>query len=645
MCGFAGYLSNDIFEHSENILVNMGEAIKNRGPDSGGVWESTGIGLTHRRLAILDISEAGHQPMVSVSGRYVISFNGEIYNHLALRDMLLSQYGFADWKGTSDTETLLACFEHLGVDNTLVAIAGMFAISIWDREIKELILVRDRMGEKPLYYGLHGNTFLFGSELKALKIHPSFISNIYRPAITLLFRLNYIPAPYSIYENTYKLEPGQVLRISSGDLEPRLSRFWNAGEVIQDEIKQRVTKSAEAQADTLESLLDGIIKDQMIADVSVGAFLSGGIDSSAVVALMQKHSTKSVKTFTIGFDDLAFDESSYAKAVADHLKTEHHEMRVTAQDSLAVIPDLPSMYDEPFSDASQIPTYLVSKVAKESVTVALSGDGGDEIFCGYNRYKMASRYWPIISKLPLSVRGMASQTLTFLPPSKIDQIAGTLPFFKGYGSVGDKAHKLGKVIGADSVRQMYVDIISKHSRPESLVINGEEPETVFSLGRMNLEGLSGPETMMALDTVGYLPDGVLTKTDRATMAVSLEGRAPFLDHRLFEFAWKLPMDLKIRDGKSKWILRQVLSKYVPDRLIDRPKMGFGVPLRTWLVGPLRQWAEELLAQHRLEQEGYLNAVEVRKIWRGHLSGSVDHSNLLWSILMFQAWLTNQHVAA
>ncbi|GFM66531.1 asparagine synthetase B [Pseudomonas cichorii] len=650
MCGIAGQLkwprqSTEVSLFNE--CARMADAIIHRGPDDHGVWvkPDAGIGLAHRRLSIVDLSPAGHQPMPSTSGRYVIAFNGEIYNHLELRN-LLEQSGRAPaWRGHSDTETLLAAFDTWGVEKALKQCIGMFAIALWDIEQKTLILARDRLGEKPLYYGWQGQgeqaVFLFGSELKALRAHPSFRASVDRNALTLYFRHNYIPAPHSIYEGIQKLQPGSILRVSLERPEPEIQEYWSVRQTILDGSESRLAYRAPHEAvNELDALLKSAVAQQMIADVPLGAFLSGGIDSSTIVALMQSQSSKPVKTFTIGFHEKGYNEAEHAKAVAKHLGTDHTELYVTPEEAMAVIPSLSAMYDEPFSDSSQIPTFLVSQLARQHVTVSLSGDAGDELFSGYTRYTAASGAWRKLSRLPLSLRKAAASSITALSPDTWSSLASWLPSARFQHRFGDKLHKGAGVLGSTSIDQLYHGLVSHWSSPEELVIGGHEPQTLLTGNMPDLKGLDSVERMMALDLLTYLPDDILTKVDRASMAVTLESRVPMLDHRVVEFAWKLPQSLKQRDGVGKWALRQVLYRYVPQSLIDRPKMGFGVPIDAWLRGPLREWAEELLDESRLRQEGYLRPEPIRQKWAEHLSGSRNWAYHLWDILMFQAWLEN-----
>ena len=641
MCGFAGVLG--IFQDDQTQAAQrMASAISHRGPDDSGVWadDVAGIALAHRRLSIVDLSPAGHQPMVSAGGRYVLAFNGEIYNHLELRADL--QTAVPAWRGHSDTETLLAGIEAWGLPDTMSKSLGMFAFALWDRQTATLTLVRDRMGEKPLYYGWQGRSgaraFLFGSELKALKAHPAFTADIDRGALSLLLRHNYIPAPYSIYQGIAKLEPGCLLSVSLAQPEPQISKYWDAVAVARAGVAQPFSGSPAEAVDALEVLAKDAVRQQMAADVPLGAFLSGGVDSSTVVALMQAQSSRPVKTFTIGFNEEAYNEAVHAKAVARHLGTDHTELYVTPAQAMDVIPLLPTLYCEPFADSSQIPTFLVSQLARQHVTVSLSGDAGDELFCGYSRYQMTQALWQKLALVPAPVRALVAKGITALSPATWDALARLVPGAGRYATPGDKLHKGARVLASATSDALYLGLVSHLHNPADWVIGGREPPTHLTGLRPELSGLSAVERMMALDTISYLPDDILVKVDRAGMGASLEGRVPFLDHRLVEFAWRLPQAYKLRDGQSKWPLRQVLYRHVPRELIDRPKMGFGVPLHDWLRGPLREWADDLLDEARLQREGYFQPAPIRKIWAEHLSGRRNWMALLWNVLMFQAWL-------
>ena len=639
MCGIAGVLTFNNELINESVCKQMSQSILHRGPDSSGVWMSSDgcSALVHTRLSILDLSDTGHQPMLSQSGRYVIVFNGEIYNHTDLREKLKGK----SFKGHSDTETLLACIEEWGVEVALKEVVGMFAIALWDKKNRQLFLARDRVGEKPLYYGWQGEgdnaVFIFGSELKALRVHPSFQSEINRDAITLLLRHNCIPAPYSIYSGISKLMPGTILSVSLENREPEISSYWSAEDVAKSGVDTLYAGSDSDVLNELEVVLRQSVKRQMVADVPLGAFLSGGIDSSLVVALMQQQSSQPVKTFTIGFSESGYNEAEYAKAVAKHLHTDHTELYVSPQETIDVIPKLPQLYDEPFSDSSQIPTFLVSQLAREHVTVSLSGDAGDELFCGYNRYLLTDQLWNKLSLLPVSLRRGLANVVTTISPAVWSKIFG----FLSYGAVGDKMYKAAGVLGSSSVDELYLGLISHWNSPESIVLNSKEPKTRLTGNISDLSKLNQVQKMMLLDLLTYLPDDILTKVDRAAMGVSLETRVPFLDHNVVEFAWRMPMNFKIRDGKSKWALRQILYKYVPKELIERPKMGFGVPIDSWLRGPLKDWADGLLYRTRLQNEGFFDPDPIRKKWSEHLSGRRNWQHQLWDVLMFQAWLEAQ----
>ncbi len=629
------------------MLGRMTDTIVTRGPDDGGAWFDDGqrIGLGHRRLAIVDLSPAGHQPMPSASGRYMMAFNGEIYNHLLLREELQRDGHKVAWRGHSDTETLLAGFDAWGVEGTLKRGIGMFALAVWDREQNVLLLTRDRLGEKPLYYGWQGQgedaVFLFGSELKALRAHPAFENKINRGALALQLRHNYIPAPYSIYEGIAKLPPASILTVSLAQPAPKMWTYWSAAEAAQEGVRAPFVGTPEQAVDALEALLKDAIGQQMMADVPLGAFLSGGVDSSAIVALMQAQSERPVKTFSIGFHEAGFNEAEHAKAVAKHLGTDHTEMYVTAEQAMAVIPRLPQLYDEPFADSSQIPTFLVSQLARQKVTVSLSGDAGDELFCGYNRYQMAARLWDKLAAVPVPVRKLAARSFVALSPMTWNKLAGGARRLMGgsprYANFGDKVHKGAAVLASKSLDVLYLNLVSHWRDPAAVVIGAKVPMTLLDGNAPPLAGLCGVQRMMAMDTLTYLPDDILCKVDRAAMGVSLETRVPFLDHRVVEFAWRLPQSLKLRDGKSKWALREVLYRHVPKALIERPKMGFGVPIGAWLRGPLRPWAEALLDESRLRQEGFFHPAPIRQKWAEHVSGQRNWEHQLWNVLMFQAW--------
>jgi asparagine synthase (glutamine-hydrolysing) len=657
MCGVAG-----VFGHAGSDLNRTVEAmvaaIRYRGPDDAGVWSepSPGLAFGHARLSILDLSPEGRQPMVSASGRYVISYNGEVYNFLDLRREL-EQCG-AKFRGHSDTEVMLAAIEQWGLHSAVTRFVGMFAFALWDRADEVLSLVRDRVGIKPLYFGWAGRAFLFGSELKAILRYPYCRPDIDRSALALFLRHGYIPSPLSIYRGVYKLPPGCLLTVTperarnpngfSPHPDDRTAswapiRFWSARTVAEEGCASTFEGSESDAVAQLDSLLRQAVRLRMISDVPLGAFLSGGIDSSTVVALMQAQSSRPVRTFTIGFFEDEYNEAQHAKRVAEHLGTDHTELYVTPGQAQAVIPRLPDMYDEPFADSSEIPTFLVSELARRHVTVSLSGDGGDELFGGYNRYFFGRSLWRKVGWMPAGLRRALSHGLTALPPGRIDSIfrhLGTvLPAFQ---NPGHKLHKLAEILAIADPETMYVGMVSQWQHPLSVALDAGEPLTPLTdpARRTKLDDFT--LSMMYLDLVTYLPDDLLVKVDRASMAVSLEVRVPLLDHRVVEFAWRLPLSMKIRcESEGKWILRQVLDRYVPRHLIDRPKMGFGVPLDAWLRGPLRDWAEELLKERRLRAEGFFNPGPIRQKWEEHLSGRRNWQYPLWVILMFQAWKERQ----
>lgn len=639
MCGIAGFVS---FSKKDNnylkeLISTMTQTLFNRGPDSSDVWfdNLNGVAFGHRRLAIQDLSPAGNQPMEARSRRYMLVFNGEIYNHLELRKQLKS----CNWIGHSDTETILACVDAWGVEVTLKKLTGMFSIALWDKKLEKLFLARDRLGEKPLYYANHDNCFIFGSELKAIKKHSNFIPEIDRNALCLYLRHSCIPAPYCIYKNTYKLMPGTMLVISRGG-HAEEKQYWSATEVINQSTQNRFTGSANQAVDELGNVLTKAVNRQVISDVPLGAFLSGGIDSTTVVALMQAHTSKPVKTFTIGFENKDYNEAEHAKSVAKHLGTDHTEMYLSPNDVKEVIPSLSEIYDEPFADSSQIPTYLVAKLAKTDVTVALSGDGGDELFAGYNRHKLAQKLWPKVAKIPFFMRGSIAKGINKFSPTQLDTLGCLMPKSMKMRLLGDKLIKAARVMSSQDDDVLYRSLVSNFDEPSNLVLGGMEPCTILTSNQLD-KALSTPEKMMALDMMTYMGDDILTKVDRAAMAVSLETRVPMLDHSVVEFAWQLPMSIKLRDGLTKWPLRQLLYKHVPKELVERPKMGFALPIGDWLRGSLRGWASELLNPIRLQKEGYFNELIITELWQEHLSGIKNNAEQLWCILMFQAWLEAQ----
>lgn len=646
MCGFSGFFKIDKALSREDMTDSvraMASTLQHRGPDDSGEWvdESCGIALGFRRLSILDLSAAGHQPMISRSGRFVIAFNGEIYNFRRIRLELESIDSNTQFRGQSDTEVLLAAIEEWGLEDAVQKFVGMFAFALWDRAEKNLHLVRDRIGVKPLYYGWQDRALLFGSELKSLKAWPRFSGAIDRDALALLLKYNYIPAPLSIYKGFKKLQPGSVLTIDDAGREHQ-TNYWSPKAIAEEGLLNPFDGTAEEAENELEKLLSDSIKLRMISDVPLGVFLSGGVDSSLVAAMMQVQAGGAVKSFTIGFEESDYNEAEHAREVARHLGTEHTELLLTSAETMAVIPKLSSIYDEPFSDSSQIPTHLVSVLARRHVKVALSGDGGDELFGGYNRHLWGHRIWKSVRGVPRPLRSLAGKVLKLGPPLWWDAVSrpaqAFLPMKLRPRMVGDKIHKLADVLDVRTPEEMYWRFRSHHHESSNLVRGGGEPAIPLG-GHRGLPNFSDfTSRMMYLDLVTYLPDDILVKVDRASMAVGLEAREPLLDHRLVEFAWRLPLHMKVRDGRGKWLLRRVLYKHVPQAMIDRPKMGFGIPIGQWLRGPLRDWAEDLLSERRLRSEGYLNAEPIRLLWQQHLKGVRNWQYHLWDVLMFQSWL-------
>ena len=656
MCGITGLLPSHGTPANPALVARMTDALVHRGPDARGVWAEGPVALGHRRLSILDLSDAGAQPMHSACGRYVLAYNGEVYNHLDLRAALQAAGAAPDWRGHSDTETLLAGIAHWGLEGTLTRVAGMFALALWDRKAEQLSLARDRMGEKPLYWGWAGSALVFGSELKALRAHPDFPRDICRTGLAQYLALAYVPAPYSIHPGIYKLEPGCILQVTGAvpPLPPTqplragqshgavaLRRYWSLDGTITTGCADPVTDPATA-IDLTEAALRTAVSRQMVADVPLGAFLSGGIDSSVIVALMQAQSTRPVRTFTIGFDAAAFDEAPFAAAVARHLGTEHTALTVTEDDARAVIPLLPRLYDEPFADSSQIPTYLVCSAARQSVTVALSGDAGDELFGGYNRHVWGPRLVRRLGHLPVSARMTLGRMIQAIPIPVWDRLGGLGGRRFGLRRAGDKAHRLAtRMASLSSPEALYRSMICDWDA-RRLLRGPFDPGQTLLDNPVPAALSDDPAAMMMLqDMRSYLPDDILCKVDRAAMGVSLETRVPFLDPDVIALSTRLPTELKIREGQGKWVLRQVLYRHVPRALIERPKTGFGIPVGAWLRGPLRDWAEELLAPERLARDGLLEAAPIRQVWAEHLSGHHDWTQRLWIILMFQAWRAEQ----
>lgn len=663
MCGVAGLIHHSPEPAGElrQRVHRMTSAIEHRGPDDAGIWVAPedGVALGHRRLSIVDLSPAGHQPMTSAHDRFVIVFNGEIYNNAELKADLEASGAAPAWRGHSDTEILLACIENWGVEQALKRTVGMFAIALWDKRDRTLHLARDRFGEKPLYYGWVDGSFVFASELKAIRAFSGSKPDVCREALAQYLRFTYVPAPRSIYRGIYKLEPGCMLSVGPaapktapvGPLRApgshgsaRMRRWWSLSHQVEAGAKDPITDER-AAIELLEERLTEAVRLQSIADVPLGAFLSGGVDSSIIVSLMQRHASRPVRTFTIGFEEREFDESSHARAVAKHLGTIHSEMYVSSADARAVIPSLPRMYDEPFADSSQIPMHLVCRAARAHVTVALSGDGGDEMFGGYNRYFWGPRVWSHVGWLPYGVRRSLGAAISTIPVQTWDaanEVVGRLvPRLRSLSRAGDKAHKLAARLTVVRQREdLYLTLVSEWQNPENVLAGTgvREPPSLLS-DPLPMAGMEDERLqMMYRDAMTYLPDDILCKVDRAAMSVSLETRVPFLDHRVAELAWRLPVSMKIRGGVGKWALRQILYKHVPKHLIERPKAGFGVPVGEWIRGPLREWAEDLLSARSIGAAGFLDPVVVQHAWRDHLVGRRDHTHRLWSVLMFQAWL-------
>ena len=630
----------------------MVATIRHRGPDDEGVWIDArcAVALGHRRLSIIDLSAHGAQPMVSHSGRYLLAYNGEIYNHMALRAELDCAGAGVPWRGHSDTETALAAIEHWGFPAALSRLNGMFALALWDREERRLHLARDRFGEKPLYYAFEGGCFLFASELKALLPHPAFAGEIDRCALRTYMRFNYVPAPFTIYHTARKLPPAAVLTVAvdpaAGSISVgRPQPYWSAMEVALAARERRLTDREDAR-EQLRELLGDAVRSRMMSDVPLGAFLSGGVDSSLIVAYMQQQSSRRVLTFTVGFDDPAYDESTPAARVARHLGTEHTCERVTPAQAREAIRRMPAIYDEPFADSSQIPTYLVSSTARRQVQVALTGDGGDELFGGYDRYFVGQRAFPVIRSVPAWVRGPLASLIRTMPPASWQVLIGWLRTLGGKGRLadlsGERLHRLARQLGAGSEAHMY-EVIMARPEDETVALDGCEQR--YSDAEEGWPASLPPaEAMMLFDTLNILPGDFLTKVDRASMAVSLETRAPLLDPQLFEFAWRLPLEWRIGPTAGKVLLREVLRDFVPAEVVDRPKQGFGIPIGSWLKGPLRPWAESLLDERRLRQEGYLSPGSIRRKWAEHLAGTHDRQSEIWAAVVFQEWLASTHEA-
>jgi asparagine synthase (glutamine-hydrolysing) len=657
MCGVVGIVDSRFVSSGrgpQDAVARMRDTLIHRGPNDSGVWvdSSNGVALAHTRLSVLDLSQAGHQPMVSGCMRYVIAFNGEIYNHREIRLSIDKLDSGSEWRGHSDTEILLAAVARWGIRSALERFNGMFAFALWDRKTSTLYLARDRLGEKPLYYGYVGGAFLFGSELKALRAHPRWQGIVDRRALALYLRHSYVPAPYSIYEGVFKLGPGMLLKLkvakyqgSGSGSEPTIEPYWAAAQFAEKPVSEPFCCSENEAVGELDEILRSAVGLRMGADVPVGAFLSGGIDSSTVAALMQVQSDRPIRTFTIGFHEKDYDEACHARRVAQHLGTEHTELYITPDDAMSVIPRLATVYDEPFADSSQIPMVLISELTRRHVAVSLAGDGGDELFAGYSRYFWASNVWARIGWMPQQLRRRLQQGLLAVTPAMWDQCLNSV---RGLWSgqqlaqlTGDRLHKVARLLDAESFETMYQRLISHWMRPERIVKGADDEVVARSDVRHDLKSLGNMEWMMFYDVLTYLPDDLLVKVDRASMAVSLEARLPLLDHRVVELAWRMPMSMKVREGKGKWLLRQVLNRYVPSELVERPKMGFAIPMGSWLRGPLRDWAENLLDARKLHCDGYFDPTSIRRKWGQHLAGDRNWEYCLWDVLMFQAWLLSQ----
>ena len=645
MCGISGFLDLHCLNSSselQRIAIRMADALRHRGPNDAGVWvdAEAGIALSMRRLAVLDLSVRGHQPMESCSSRYVVVFNGEIYNLEDLKDELGEGNGPCLFRGTSDTEVMLAAFEKWGVERSVVRFNGMFAFAVWDRYERTLTLARDRFGEKPLYYFRIGSLFIFGSELRALRAHPAFSDEVALSAVGQFLCHSCVPAPYSIYKHARKLPAATLLSVSAKEFSSSPRQYWALSKVIEEAMLNPLRCAPNEMVERLDCMLRDAVRIRMHSDVPLGAMLSGGIDSSTVVSLMHAQSSCPIRTFSIGSYDKEFDEAQEALKVACHLSTEHTEFYVSSEEAMAAVSSLPRIYDEPFSDCSQIPTILVSQLARKSVTVCLSGDGGDEIFGGYNRHIWGDTVGNALHTLPRFLRKIGTEVLRSLPSDKWDSLfhacKPAIPKSWRIRMPGYKLYKVAAILESRDNITLYERLISHWLDSQKILQEVLDPPPVTVDRPKHFRGAA--EEMMYLDSVGYLTDDILVKLDRATMAVGLEGRVPLLDHRVVEFAWRLPLEMRIRQREGKWILRQILYRYVPRDLVDRPKSGFGIPLAAWLRGPLRDWAESLLNESRLRQEGYFRPESIVKMWCEHVSERANWEYCLWDILMFQAWL-------
>ncbi len=669
MCGCTGFLTggSPSLAELEGSVRRMADTLRHRGPDDSGVWVDgeAGVALGHRRLSILDLSPAGHQPMHSACKRYVIAFNGEIYNHLEIRQKLEAEGGKTPpvWRGLSDTETLLAAFSRWGVEATLQAAVGMFAIALWDRQSRTLTLARDRFGEKPLYYGFaQGSGFargsvggdegqvngtgplLFGSELKALMAHPAWQGTLATEALEGYLRFGCVGGGSSIFQGVAKLPPGCLVEVSLADVRsgelPAPRVWWSAEQAARKAIQAGCLEDPEAAVSAVEQALGQSVRRRMLADVPLGAFLSGGIDSSLIVSLMQQQADQPVRTFSVGFDDARYDESIHAVAVAAHLGTDHLTLRATPGMALDLVPRLPELFDEPFADSSQLPTALVSRLTREHVTVALSGDAGDELFGGYNRHLWVPRIWHKLKRLPLPARRALAVSLKAIPSHRYDQLMQLggrwLPDRLRLRTFGEKLHKLAAVLASPGERALFAGVAAMNRQPDTLLarqVPDRAPEALYPA----LQQFNSVEWMLLMDTLHYMVDDVLVKVDRASMASSLEVRVPFLDPEVFHTAWRIPSNIRLREGQGKWVLRQLLYRHVPRELIERPKMGFAVPLDAWLRGPLRPWAEDLLSSASLKDLPLLDPRQAQSLWQAHLKGQGHHAQQLWTVLQLLAW--------
>ena len=647
MCGITGFLGGPYSrEERKDIIIKMASKLQKRGPDNLCTWidESNHISLAHTRLSIIDKSDSGLQPMFSSNKRLVITFNGEIYNHKELKKDLENSGYQISWKGYSDTEILINCIEAWGISKTLEKCVGMFAFALWDTKKQTLILARDRFGEKPLYYGQIGkgkfSTLVFSSELKALKEHPAFHQNIDKNALSSYLKTMTVTGYNSIFEDIKKVVPGTFIIFNKDKEEQSIEKYWVLEDLINSrEINEKEFHNPKIIKKNLEKLLINSVSQQMLADVPVGAFLSGGIDSSTIVALMQSQSSIPIKTFSIGFTEKEYDESRYASKISKHLATEHNELILSPSDVTNSITTITGIYDEPFADSSQIPTYLVSSLAKSQVTVSLTGDAGDELFCGYNRYRFASTLWPLIKKSPKLLKSILKLAINLLSPSEIENILENIPISNNWNMIGDKVYKVLNTLNSNNINTLYEKLISNAFKESSLILNDQfENKNFVEIPHIKLNDV---EHLMLLDLINYLPNDILAKVDRASMGNSLETRIPFLDHRVVSYAWQIPLKYKLNKTKNKiinkWILREILYEYVPKDFFERPKSGFGIPLGKWLRGPLKEWANDLLSENSLKKYNLINSKKIQKIWDEHLSCKKNHEHSLWTILVFQSW--------